>query len=164
MAPYYEGDDLELGNIPLPAYIDVRAAIADAADEIDSYIGFAYKTPVNIDEGSPVARPARLLLKRVNRALASGRTIMKLAAAQQDNEIHAYGAVLVAEALKSLELIRSGQIKLEGAVPPDGANTSEPAIVFLTKDPESQVDAFYDRIVNPNYFFSPDVVRRGAGG
>lgn len=149
--PYSAKTDLLTGNIPLPSYVDADKYVADAADEIDSYIGFIYKTPVDVTEQGPTSRPARLLLKRLNNFLASGRLMMAAAAAQEDTEQHAYARRLVGEALDSLKMIAEGKISLDGAEPaPASSDAKQNVPVILNKDVESNVDAFYDRITNPD--------------
>jgi hypothetical protein len=153
---YCEEDDLLLGNIPIASYVSKAQYINDASDEIDSYIGFVYKTPVTFTSpDDPASRPARLLLKRINAHLASGRLIMALDAGGQDDRLHAYGYSLVKEAVASLLGIADGTIVLEGAEPvterPD--STDPKGIVVHNIDAESNVEAFYDRVANP--FFVP---------
>ncbi|HWI68184.1 MAG TPA: hypothetical protein VNS88_07365, partial [Nitrospiraceae bacterium] len=71
---YSEVTDLLTGNVPTPAYLSPQKYVDDAADEIDSKIGFVYETPIDVTYSSsnPVTRPVRLLLKRINNFLASG--------------------------------------------------------------------------------------------
>lgn len=146
---YSTKDDLLLGSIPLPAYIDVDKAIQDAADEIDSYIGFTYKTPINMDEASPVVRPARLLIKRISAHLSSGRIIMSLDSSGQNDELHQYGLYLVNLALEALAEIKAGRALLDGAekVPSGEGNATVPLISNL--DETSQVEDFYKLVTEP---------------
>jgi hypothetical protein len=145
--PYCEPTDLKLGQIPLPPYMSAEAEIQDAADEIDSKIGYLYKTPIYLPA---LGRPALLLLKRINSALASGRILLQVAAPEENSSVHSYGASLIREANAAIAAIASGDIVLDGAdkleqAPPEPA--SVPIISNL--DSESNVEAFYNRIANP---------------
>lgn len=161
MATYSEVTDLLTGNIPFSGPVDPVKFVADAADEIDSRIGHIYQTPIDISDvpENPVARPARLLLKRVSNFLASGRLIMAAAAGSQKLEVNAYAERLVTEALDALNGIASGDIPLAGAPRiedvPGEVTTTGPQIHNL--DAESNVEAFYNRIANPGYTFFPPI-------
>jgi len=161
MTAYSAVTDLLTGNIPVPAYLTPQKFVDDAADEIDSKIGFLYQTPIDIvteyDPESPtsVPRPARLLLKRINNFLASGRLLLAAAAGQEDSQLHAYGWSLIQEATAALNQIASGEIPIEGAVKVDtGDAAAVTAIIINNLDPESSVEAFYNRIANPDYVYS----------
>lgn len=154
---YSAPGDLLMGKIPLPSYIDPQKVVDDAADEMDSKIGFLYQTPVDINElSSQLVRPARLLLKRINNNLATGRLILAIASPEENKNLHAYGWALVTEATKALECIAEGEVKLDGAPLVDtsgGEAVTTPLIDNL--DAESNVEAFYDRLANPNYVYGP---------
>lgn len=162
---YCEEGDLLLGDIPIASYVSKTGYVNDAADEIDSYIGFIYRTPVTFtDPDDPATRPARLLLKRINAHLASGRLIMALDAGGQDDRLHAYGYSLVKEAVASLMGIADGSIVLEGAAPVvEAPDSVEPkGIVINNLDEESNVEAFYNRVASPTYipgFFGESFIR-----
>lgn len=161
--PYSSVDDLLTGNIPLPSTVSAEKFVDDASDEIDSQIGQIYQTPIDLSDTSTVTRPARLLLKRIANWLASGRLMMAAAAGSQRMEVHAYANKLVNDATAALQAIASGDVVIEGAVRTD-APTSDlftgPQI--FNKDAESNVDAFYDRISNPNYAY-PDLLPNIGG-
>lgn len=152
---YCSINDVSIGNIPLPSYIDKQKFVDDAADEIDSKIGFLYTTPIDVTDSptNPVVRPARLLLKRLAISLATGRLVLALDAAGEDDKLHAYGWSMVREATAALNKISDGEIVLEGAVlvNPDASATK--TVLLYNEDPESSVEAFYNRIANPNYVF-----------
>lgn len=154
---YCETTDLLVGDIPLPKGLRPQQYVDSAANEIDMHIGFIYETPVNIAEDSPVVRPARLLLRELCIKLASGRLILAMSTVAQRTELHAYGASLVTEALAILGRISSGEIILTGAtqVPSDDEDGNFTGPQIHNVDPESNVEAFYDRVANPNYFFGP---------
>ncbi len=152
---YCVGGDLLIGNIPLPQWITREQVIADAADEIDSKIGFVYQVPIPAPPGTdpehPIPNVVGLILKRINAALASGRLILQVAAGQEDTRLHAYGASLVAEALAAIDQIFNGEIVFDN-VPP--VNPEEPIVngpMISNLDAESNVEAFYNRIGNPRW-------------
>jgi hypothetical protein len=137
--------------------------VQDAADEIDSKIGFVYTTPIPVDEAAATPRPVKLLLKRINAHLASGRLILAATVAAEDEQLNAYGARLVADAELAIAQIASGQITLDG-VPAGNQNLPpKPSPLLLNGDTESMVDAFYDRVVNPNYLYHPPFIGGGSG-
>jgi hypothetical protein len=152
---YCSINDVSIGNIPLPTYIDKQNFVDDASDEIDSKIGFLYTTPIDIaDSGTnPVVRPARLLLKRIATSLATGRLILALDAAGEDQKLHSYGWSLVREATAALNKIADGEIPLEGATLVDPAANTAKTVLLYNEDAESSVEAFYNRISNPAYAF-----------
>lgn len=161
---YSTKDDLLIGNIPLPGYIDSEKVVEDAADEIDSAIGFVYKTPIEwaVEPPTTVAlqRPSRLLLKRINNYLATGRLILETAAAAEHSETHAYANRLLREANASLNAIARGEIVLEGAERID-QDQQVTTVMIHNVDPESNVEAFYDRIAKPRTGFGFSEVERG---
>jgi phage gp36-like protein len=146
--PYCNSDNLLLGNIPLPAGLDPDNFVADAADEIDSIIGFRYVTPVVESPADPpayeLARPVLLLLKRINVWLASGRLILAVDSAGEDTQLHAYGNKLVNDAMSTLTMIRDGKIDLVGAPTiEEDSPASHDGPVFYNADASSAVDDFY---------------------
>jgi hypothetical protein len=154
---YSQVSDLLTGGIPLPSTLSAQKYVDDAADEIDSQIGHVFVTPIDATDapGNPVVRPVRLLLKRISNYLATGRLIMAVSSNDEDDRLHAYGLSLVQEATGSLMAIASGQIPLDGVefVNPDTARVTAPMI--YNEDPESSVEAFYNRIANPRYTYFP---------
>ena len=147
---YCEVVDLLIGDIPTSAKLDPQKYVNDAADEIDSKIGFVYTTPIPVFDPTP--RPVVLLLKRLNAHLATGRMILAATILMEDKILNAYGKTLVADVEASLVLIGTGQLILDGVIP-SGLNALPKAHVplIMNKDSESAVDAFYDRVVNPAY-------------
>jgi phage gp36-like protein len=144
---YSQVTDLLIGNIPLPQALTPQKYVDDAADEIDSVIGFRYQTPIDMSDLGNVVKPARLLLKRVSNWLATGRIILAVDAAGEDVQLHAYGLKLVSDANDVLRAIADGVVFLDGAVTmtdPDEASMGlrrAPQIANL--DEESIVEAFY---------------------
>lgn len=152
---YCSTADLMIGDISTSAALDPAKYVADAADEIDSHIGFRYVTPIST-ETPPTPAPVVLLLKRLNAHLATGRLILAATVLQEDVKLNAYGQSLVDSVLLSLALISSGQMVLVDVPPAPGnsADTLNPHVPLVSNgDGESAVDAFYDRVANPNYSF-----------
>src|SRR5689334_8522981 len=154
---YSSPDDLLLGKIPLPTYIDAAKVVEDAAEEIDSKLGYLYVTPFNVSENdSPLSRPARLLLKRISNNLATGRLILAISSPEENKNLHAYGWSLVREATEALRCIAEGEVVLDGApVLPTSGGEAVTTPLINNVDAESNVEAFYDRIANPNYLYGP---------
>lgn len=152
--PYSLDTEIKLGEIPLPTYINKTLLLQDAADEIDSFIGFLYDTPVDMLETGPVARPARLLLKRISIALVTGRLVLEIAASGEDVALHAYGVRLLREAHDALEQIRTGVIRLDGAIllPNEDGVDNPTGPLIANVDSASLVETFYDRFS----FVGPD--------
>lgn len=151
---YAELEDLLIGDVPTPAYVNPQKFLNDAADEIDSKIGFRYDTPLDVQPTSSLARPARLLIKRLTAHLASGRLLLSVDTSGEETTIHAYGLYLIQECEAALAMIANGQVTLEGATPIEGA-TSVAGPIYSNIDAESAVEAFYDRVANPLYVFPP---------
>ena len=146
---YSAEGDLLLGNIPLPAYASAEKYITDAQNEIDSVVGFIYETPLDVSESSAMVKPARLLIKRISNWLATGRIVLAIAAASERQELNAYGANLVKQAETLLQQIGNGEVVLEGAVTVESKAAPFAGPQIYNKDPESNVEAFYDRVANP---------------
>lgn len=144
---YSAKTDLLLGNIPEPA--NAQRYVDDAGDEIDSKIGFRYATPISLSENIPAQRPGALLLKRINQWLSTGRLLLALDAAGEDDQLHQYGEYLVREATAALDSIADGSITLPGAVPvdPDVPKSTGPVAAY--GDDYSLVDGYYSVFGNP---------------
>lgn len=152
---YCEVTDLLVGNVPLPAYVDAQKFVDDAADEIDTHICQLYLTRVDVTDPTDTSRVAKLFLKRVNAHLASGRLLLSVAAPEEQKQLHAYAKSMVAESLLALEGVESGEYILEGAIPAEGLTEVPQSKALISNlDPESQVEAFYDRIANPDFVFT----------
>ena len=151
---YCDKTDLLTGDIPLAGkYGDGTSFVNLAADEIDAQIGHIYITPVVFDVGDPEdpikvakVRPAKLLLKKINTLLASGRIILDMAAGGEDDRLHAYGKSMIDEALILLNQISSMQIILTDAPQlPDVEDDHNTGPSITQEDPYSLVQGFYDR-------------------
>lgn len=160
MAAYCTVADLLIGDIRPSEALDPQKYVNDAADEIDSKIGFVYTTPIPVDGASGTPRPVVLLLKRINAHLASGRMILAATIATEDRQLNAYGADLVAQAELAIQQIADGQIILDGVAPGTSSVPASAKPLISNGDTESAVDAFYNRVVNPDYtFVSPSYWR-----
>lgn len=142
-------EDLLLNSVQLSTSLSRQRFVDDAADEIDSYLGWRYITPIDVLEGSAIPRPVRLTLKRVNAHLASGRLVLAAAMSSEDDDLHAYGRSLVNESLKTVREMAEGSEFLPG-VPVEEGNDRKISggPLLVTEDPVSLVDGFYDRF-NP---------------
>lgn len=152
MAAYCVDNDLLLGNIPAPDALSKTQFIQDAADEIDSRIGMRYLTPVDLADPD-LARPVKLLLKRLNVFLATGRLILAATSNNEDDRLHAYGLSLINDALETLEAIAQGRFLLEGVDPAPGYSAQVSVPLIYNEDAESAVEAFYNRVANPTYVY-----------
>lgn len=144
---YSETEDLLLGNVPEPE--DAERYVNDAADEIDSKIGFRYATPIVLDVNISAQRPGALLLKRINQWLSTGRLILAYDAAGEDDQLHQYGEYLVREATMAIGQIADGTITLPGALPanPDSLPQTGPVASFA--DDYSLVESYSEIFGNP---------------
>lgn len=146
---YADSVDLLTGSIPVPAYVDKAQALKDASDEVDSYLASAYVTPIVLApapaEGPDEFRQTRLILKRITAQLASGRIITAAAAGGEDTDVHAYGRMLMNDALTALRKLATGEPALPGAVPVERTEEQKNLPIVTNGDPYSLVDAFYEK-------------------
>ena len=154
--------DILLGDLPIPGYVDKQKYVDDAADEMDSYIGYTYVTPIDMNPAGPVIRPARLLLHRIATHLSTGRLVLAIAVASEDKSLHAYGKSLVDDAVAALEKIAGGEIPLTGAVPIVGTTSPPSGPMIANIDQFSMVEQFYQQMAVPP--FEAESTWRVAGG
>lgn len=117
---YCVAGDLLLGDLVISASVDKNVFIQEAADEIDSKLGFIYKLPLAPPGTDPVTPDSWkllphhevLTLKTINVRLATGRLILTLDIAGQETQLHAYGWYLIKEALDDLMIVANGNIDL----------------------------------------------------
>lgn len=165
--PYCAEADLLIGDISVSAQLSPAKYVADAADEIDSKIGFRYLTPVP----TTAPRPVLLLLKRLNSHLASGRLILAATISANQEELNSYGASLVNDAQLTLEALASGEMVLPGVDPsptlPPSPSADDPLaqkILLSNLDPVSQVESFYTAVTSPGTLgYLPDPYKASAG-
>lgn len=138
---YATVDDLLIGDLTLGSGARPDKYVDDAADEIDSVLGYRYVLPLDPEV---IPSYAMLLLKRCANFLASGRLIMALAVGGEDTAMHAYGLSLVQEGQALLAGLAGAAIDIPGATPVDpvlvGRNMG-PSIV--NQDASSGLDEFY---------------------
>ena len=130
------------GNIPAPS--NIGQFVTAAAEEMDSYLGLRYVTPIILDETNPQQRPAALLLKRINSWLAAGRAILALDAGGEDDQLHQYGRKLIEDCMMALNEIKDGSFLIPGAEPvnPEENKVTGPVASFA--DDTSMVEAYGD--------------------
>lgn len=143
---YCTSADLLLGDVQVSTTVDKDTYVNDAADEIDMAIGRIWLTPVDITTGSPVARYSKLLLKRINLSIATGRLVLALGAGK-DDRLHAYGLRMLTEGLNYLQRLVNGELTLDGAPRPELTDDGHPGAMIVNADELSAVDAFYDRVM-----------------
>lgn len=143
---YSDTDDLLHGDIRLPdRHGDGTGIVKSAAEDIDIQIGHIYVTPVTVNSDVKYNR-TRVLLKKMNNYIASGRLILDMAAPAEDDQLHAYGLSLLREGQELLRQVRDGAIPLEGATVIDGDDSAAPVrAIILNEDPSSLVESFYRR-------------------
>jgi hypothetical protein len=157
---YCTKDDLLTGDIPLAGkYGDGTSFVNFASDEIDGQIGHIYVTPITYTSPvDPKAKPAQLLLKKINILLASGRIILDMAAGTEDQNLHAYGNPMLLEGISLLNMISSGKIKLNMAIEIDTVSDDENnSVTLIQDDPYSLVESFYTNYSRPAWVWPPNV-------
>lgn len=152
MGAYCGAEHLLVGDIPLAGrYGNGENFVNLASEEIDAQIGHIYVTPVEFDESTSAqaarVRPSKLLLKKINVLLASGRIVLDMAAGGEDDNLHAYGRRMVDEALRLLTMITDGKIILVDAplIEPEESTVENTHMVVSQDDPYSLVEGFYER-------------------
>lgn len=143
---YCDESDLLIGDITLGVAYSRAEFIAAAADEMDSRIGVRYVLPLPAVE--QLNTVTGLILKRINAQLASGRLIMSVASAGEDDSLHAYGKYLVDQAMDDLLRIERGDIILrmsdDSIVDEVGAASAPDGPIITNRDEQSGVDTFYE--------------------
>lgn len=137
---YCQVSDLLVGNLPTSS-LNPQLYVTQAAEEIDTRLGFKYQTPFDISQSSALVRPAVLLLKKINVHLATGRLILGAYNAIEDVQLNSYGKSLVDDAEAALDMIYNGIIVLTGATDING-NTVGPG--GITNEPSAPLIADVD--------------------
>lgn len=151
---YSQVSDMLLGNMPLPSEEKGKKYVDDAADEIDSKLGFRYVTPIVV-AADPNFRATTLTLKRISNWLASGRLVLAMTSPSENQVLNAYGAQLVKEATKALDALANGEMTLPGAQFLDSTDVGQSGPVVSNLDAESNVEAFYNLAQQPPWAFPP---------
>lgn len=150
--------DLLIGDVTVDDTVKQRH-VNQAADEVDSILGFLYPTPFT--EGA-VSRPGWLLIKRLANFIASGRLLLEIDQAGEEQMVHAYGKSLLQQATDAMEMVLNGAVNLLPG--DDGSDTdAKPvnAMLIANVDNFSVVEAFYGYMAKPplittRYPFIPD--------
>jgi hypothetical protein len=147
---YCTAADLLKGDIPLAAqYGDGTGFVNTAADEMDVVLGQLYVTPIELLD-TPENRPSLLWLKTCNKFIASGRLILDIAIAAEDDNLNAYGLSLLNQGLDMLKAIQSGAASITGATPLDPtAGTHATGPMIYNEDSVSLVQAGYEFLLDP---------------
>lgn len=151
---YSTEDDLLVGDLALSPILDTGKFVKEAAEEMDSKLGFIYTLPLPGD----LPEYQKLLLKGINNKLASGRLIMAVAIGGEDSTVHAYAARLVQEATQELLAIANGIVELaaDRAVAPADVQAGSRTPSIKNLDSESAVEAFTNNFVNgENWYWRP---------
>lgn len=149
--PYAATTDMLIGDLPTSAALEPSQFLNDAADEIDSKIGFLYEVPIDT---TTAPKPVSLLLKRINAHLATARFILAATVLVEDTRLNAYGQQLLAESEAALDSIATGAVILDGVIQSGLQSAySTKAPLIANGDSESAVDAFYNRIASPSYVY-----------
>lgn len=141
--PYSNADDLLTGDLLISQKVDKGKFVSDAAEEIDSKLGFIYVLPL-----TGLELHETLLLKQINNKLASGRLILTLDIAGEGTVLHAYGLRLITEAMNDLMLLANGAVQLGAPRTPleTGSRPNKTPKVF-NHDEESAVDIFESAVM-----------------
>lgn len=135
--------DLLIGDIGLqPQHGDGTKMIKAQADDIDAQLGHIYVTPIVVPS-EPEFRPTMLLLKKINNLLASGRLMLDMSAAGEEDRVNAYGMSMLREGLGLLGQIQAGSIVLAGA-PRIDQGVAAPGPTIHNEDSVSLVEQFYN--------------------
>lgn len=148
---YSEESDLLLGDLMISARFDKKKFVDDAADEINSKLGFIYTLPLAGpgEPSTPLPAHELLLLKGINNKLASGRLILTQAVAAEQQSLHAYGLRLVTEAMNDLMLIANGVVDLTAVKKNLGDAVRDNAPSIHNHDAESAVVMYESAVMRP---------------
>jgi len=152
---YSTVDDLLTGDLLISQKVDKQKFVQDAADEMDSKLGFLYELPLApCVTDPPPAVPATLepheilLLKGINNKLASGRLILTLDIAGEETVLHAYGLRLITEAMNDLMLVANGNVLLSACRQEMVAGLrSNRTPLCVNRDEESAQDMFESAVM-----------------
>lgn len=107
---YCTANDLLLGDLTVSSAIDLNKVVRDAADEMDSKIGFVYKLPLPPN----LPQHIKTMLKMINARLATGRLILTIASPAEAQDLYRYGTHLIELAEEQLCGITTGKYALPG--------------------------------------------------
>lgn len=147
--------DMLVGDVTVDTAVKQRH-VDQAADEVDSTLGFLYPTPFT---AGTCSRPGWLLIQRLANFIASGRLLLEIDQGGEEQMIHAYGKSLLQQATDTMALILSGAIDLRPG--DDGSDAGDQPIngmLIGNVDSFATVDAFYNYMAKPPVFIG----RRGG--
>jgi hypothetical protein len=145
MSAYCTTNDLLLGDITISSAIDLNKVVRDAADEMDSKIGFVYELPL------PASLPQHIttMLKMINARLASGRLILTIASPAEAVDLYRYGTHLIELAEEALCGITTGKFQIPGATQIEDLTPGGGAII--NHDAESAIDVFESQFMRRSF-------------
>lgn len=141
---YSAVDDLLIGDLRTGSVVSKAGFVQDASDEIDSYIGQRYVTPIVM---SSLADHSQKFLKKIANHLATGRLIMALSVGSEDLSTQAYGQSLVNGAMQDILAIVNGSIELVGATGQPAFADSGNSPMITNEDTDSGVETFYRTVM-----------------
>lgn len=171
---YSSPEDVLLGtDMALPGDDTIERFVMDAAKEIDSRLGFKYKTPLRftrivngsvtlVDPNDPETfTPSYLLVSRLSNFIASGRYILAATTPEENASIHQYGNKLLRDAEAILSQITSNRADLEIEELPVETESSPYGLLVANKERRSYVNQFEDqpRNFNPGAESTPSPYR-----
>jgi hypothetical protein len=149
---YCAETDLRVGDTRLPDYMGTKEQrIQSGAQEIDAALGHIYVTPLDFTDPDtrqvePESRPARLMVRKINWLITSGRMLLDMDASGEEDRQHAYGLAMLKEGLGLLQQIVTGEMILAGALvfgSEEAAAEDFTGPKLFNEDPESLVEGFY---------------------
>lgn len=160
---YSDPDDMLVGtDFALPADDTLERFVRDAAQEIDSRLGFKYVIPLKFTrivggsvsyvdpEDSSTYTPSYLLVRRLSNFIASGRYLLAATSPEEQNSLHQYANKLLRDAEAILSQITSNRADLEiEELPSDDMDTPY-GLLVKNRDKRSMVQEFEEQAMNYN--------------
>ena len=152
-----------IGAITISDKVNKQNFINEAADEIDSKLGFIYRLPlapadvVTPDGNSWMELPRHevLLLKTISNRLATGRLILSIDTAGEQTQLHAYGWYLVQEALAELMALANQVVDLTAVkIPLSESGQSDMTASVRNHDEESLLLGFENTVMRGEPWYS----------
>lgn len=155
---YSTVEDLQLGNLPIPASLKAQRYVGDASDEIDSRLGFYYKVPLEFDPLDYKHHASRLLVKRINILLSTSKIVAAINVGVEDKQLNAYAKQLSDQANGFIDQIINGYYTLVGPTPVSpntGGITRVAGLSISNVDAKSFVEEEYDKLRCPPHPWYP---------
>lgn len=134
---YSEIDDLLIGDLRVSDGTKLTYLVG-VGREIDSKLGVVYDLPIDLNA---LEQHSRDYLRNASNFMSSGRLIMSLAVAGEDQQVNPYGSRLLREGQAMLEALASLQILLDGATRRSDRDDSRLPVV-INRDEESATQEF----------------------